>query len=124
MLWLVLRNLLTVLRVELLMRFSSLERLHRLVREQEIDTGNNAKPTVESVCYSIDVICAFYPKQVLCLQRSAAAALILKRNGWKAEMVIGVQLLPFTSHAWVEIDGVVVNDKPYMREMYSVMVRC
>ena len=36
----------------------------------------------------------------------------------------GVQKLPFKAHAWVEVDGRVVNDKPYMREMYTVLDRC
>jgi hypothetical protein len=59
-----------------------------------------------------------------CLQRSAATTLLLRRYGKKAEMVIGVQFLRFKSHAWVEIDGAVVNDKPYMLEVYRPLERC
>jgi hypothetical protein len=122
MLWL--RSFLTILRIELLMRFSSLEKLHRLVRKQAIGRINNGKAPIDEICHSVDLVCAFYPKQILCLQRSVATTLILKRNGWKAEMIIGVQLMPFNSHAWVEIDGIVVNDKPYLTEMYRVLERC
>jgi hypothetical protein len=39
-------------------------------------------------------------------------------------MVIGAQVLPFKSHAWVEVDGRVVNDKPYIPEIYRVLERC
>jgi hypothetical protein len=39
-------------------------------------------------------------------------------------MIIGAQLLPFKAHAWVEVDGRVVNDKSYTREMYQVLDRC
>jgi hypothetical protein len=39
-------------------------------------------------------------------------------------MVIGAQQLPFKAHAWVEVDGHVVNDKPYVPEMYAVLERC
>jgi hypothetical protein len=39
-------------------------------------------------------------------------------------MVIGAQLLPFLSHAWVEIEGCVVNDKPYIPEIFQVLERC
>jgi hypothetical protein len=49
---------------------------------------------------------------------------LLKQCGVAAEMVIGAQQLPFKSHAWVEVDGSVVNDKPYMREMYAIVDRC
>jgi hypothetical protein len=39
-------------------------------------------------------------------------------------MMIGAQQMPFRAHAWVEVDGHVVNDKPYMREMYAVLDEC
>jgi hypothetical protein len=39
-------------------------------------------------------------------------------------MVIGAQMLPFKSHAWVEIGGSIVNDKPYMLDIYQVLERC
>jgi hypothetical protein len=39
-------------------------------------------------------------------------------------MMIGVQQMPFRAHAWVEVDGLVVGDKPYMREMYLVLDQC
>jgi hypothetical protein len=72
----------------------------------------------------MDLACVFYPKSVLCLQRSAATTLLLRRHGIRAELVIGAQMLPFKSHAWVEVEGTVVNDKPYMREIYQVLERC
>jgi hypothetical protein len=80
--------------------------------------------TEDQICHAIDVAAALYFKNVLCLQRSAAAALLLKKHGFRAEMVIGVQQLPFLAHAWVEVAGRVVNDKPYMAEIYSVLARC
>jgi hypothetical protein len=39
-------------------------------------------------------------------------------------MVIGAQQMPFKAHAWVEVAGQVVNDKPYTPEMYAVLDRC
>ena len=62
--------------------------------------------------------------EVLCLQRSAATACLLKGRGIHAEKVIGAQQMPFKAHAWVEVDGRVVNDKPYTPEMYAVLDRC
>jgi hypothetical protein len=38
--------------------------------------------------------------------------------------VLGAQMLPFLSHAWVEVDGLVVNDKPYIGEIFQVLERC
>ena len=60
----------------------------------------------------------------MCLQRSATTVLLLRRYGWNAEMVIGAQGVSLKSHAWVEIAGTIVNDKPYMLDIYQVLERC
>jgi hypothetical protein len=39
-------------------------------------------------------------------------------------MVIGARQLPFKAHAWVEVAGLVVNDKSYVPETYAVLDRC
>jgi Transglutaminase-like superfamily len=79
--------------------------------------------TVE-ICRAMDVACVLYFKKVQCLQRSAATTLLLRRYGHKAELVVGARMFPFQSHAWVEIDQAVVNDKPYMPDLYQVLDRC
>src|ERR1700737_443357 len=72
----------------------------------------------QQICAEMDMACIWYPKEVLCLQRSAATACLLKEYGIPATMVFGAQQMPFRSHAWVEVEGRVVNDKPYTPEMY------
>jgi hypothetical protein len=107
------------------MRFGNLESIHTLVRKAEItDSGTRLVPSVQELCRAMDLACVFYVKRVLCLQRSAATTLLFRHYGHKAEMVIGAQLYPFRSHAWVEIDGAVANDKPYMLDIYQVLDRC
>jgi hypothetical protein len=76
------------------------------------------------ICAAIDLACIWYWKEALCLQRSAATAYLLKLHGVAAELVIGAQQLPFKAHAWVEVDGKVLNDKSYTPEMYQVLDRC
>jgi hypothetical protein len=119
---LVLRAWSLLVYVEFIMMTGSLDAVHRLVRKQGV------KPTMaqnaSDLCRAVDLACVFYFKRVLCLQRSAATTLLLRRYGWDAEMVIGVQLLPFQSHAWVEIQGTIVNDRPYLPEIYNVLERC
>jgi hypothetical protein len=78
----------------------------------------------ERICDAIDMACIWYWKEVLCLQRSAATTCLLKQHGVPAEMVIGAQQMPFRAHAWVEVGGQVVNDKPYTPEVYAVLERC
>ena len=87
--------------------------------------GNDGETrTLEQICRAVDVACVLYFKEVRCLQRSAAAVCLLRDNGIPAELVIGVQHWPFCAHAWVEVTGRVVNDKPYITEAYAVMDRC
>ena len=93
-------------------------RSHRVRRAQALDNAT------QKVCAAVDFACIWYWKEVLCLQRSAATSCLLKQNGVPAQMFIGAQQMPFRAHAWVEVDGRVVNDKPYMREMYAVLDRC
>jgi|SRR5580658_8931968 hypothetical protein len=48
---------------------------------------------------------SLYWKPVRCLQRSVATARLLRKFGIEGEVVIGCRPVPFTAHAWVEIDG-------------------
>jgi hypothetical protein len=118
-------SFLFLLWIECVMAFRSLESLLRQVRDAAPGIGGTDQlPGIEELCSSMDFACVMYPKCVLCLQRSAATALLLRRHGFNAQMIIGAQVLPPRSHAWVEVDGRVVNDKPYVQEIYQVLERC
>jgi hypothetical protein len=98
--------------------------LYELVRKRPLGKQVPRSDAIERVCSAIDMACICYWKEVLCLQRSAATASLLKDYGVPAQMIIGVQQMPFKAHAWVEVAGRVVNDKPYTTEMYAVLDRC
>jgi len=98
--------------------------LYERVRKQPVCDGVEQPCSIDQICHAVDMACIWYWKQVLCLQRSAVTACLLKRHGVPAQMVIGAQQMPFKAHAWVEVGGRVVNDKPYTREMYAVLDRC
>ena len=122
---LVFESWLLLLYFEFIMHFRGFKQVYDIVREQKVcpaTTGD--RPLSVELCRAVDLACVFYFKTVLCLQRSAATSLLLRRHGWAAEMVIGTQVLPFKSHAWVELSGVVVNDKPYMLDIYRELDRC
>jgi hypothetical protein len=122
--WLVIESWALILLLEGVMRFRGLSKLHEMVRRQQVTPSTaRASPSAQELCRASDLACVFYFKQVLCLQRSAATALLLKRHGYHAMFVIGAQVLPFKSHAWVEIEERVVNDKPYMQDIYMVLER-
>jgi hypothetical protein len=120
----VLESWFLLLRFEWIMRSRGFNAIYRIVREQPVRPTSNRLVPQEDLCCAMDYACVFYFKRVLCLQRSAATTLLLRRHGWRVEMVIGAQLLPFRSHAWCEINGAVINDKPYMQDIYAVLERC
>ena len=87
------------------------------VAQQAVSASNSP----ERICRAVDLACVWYWKPVLCLQRSAASCCLLKMYGFAGQLVIGVRQIPFRAHAWVELSGAIVNDKPYVRTMYSVV---
>jgi hypothetical protein len=124
MLLLVLKAYLKLMQFELYLVRGNFAALYHKVRHYPVRVHARELDAVERVNYAIDMACIWYWKEALCLQRSAATACLLKEYGIPAQMVIGAQQLPFKAHAWVEVDGRVVNDKPYTPQIYAVLDRC
>ena len=96
------------------------DKVRRYPRREQAPSSD----AIERVSGAVDMACIWYWKKVLCLQRSAATACLLRNHGVDAQMVIGAQQVPFKAHAWIEVEGRVVNDKPYIPEMYGGLDRC
>jgi hypothetical protein len=79
---------------------------------------------IERAVHALDVACIFYPNPVLCLQRSAVLVTILRKRGAPAQMIIGAQKLPFKAHAWVEVNGRIINDRLASCEKFLVLEVC
>ena len=107
-----------------LMRGRGIRELHQAVKNEPVRRPRTLQWSAGDLCRSIDIACVIYLKSVLCLQRSAATTILLRRYGFHAQLVIGARVTPFKSHAWVEIDQRVVNDKPYTQELYLELERC
>ena len=122
--FLVLKAYLLLIRFDLYLARGNFAALYDKVRSYPTGKKTASADAIERVCSAMDMACIWYWKEALCLQRSAAAACLLKRYGVPAQMVIGAQQMPFKAHAWVEVDGRVVNDKPETCAMYGVLDRC
>ena len=97
--------------------------LYQKVREYPIGSVLEVPNVTERICAAVDMACIWYWKEVLCLQRSAATACLLKRCGVPAQMMIGAQQIPFKAHAWVEVGGRIVNDSPTFQRRLQVLER-
>lgn len=122
--FLVLRAYLWLIYFDLFLALGNFSALYTRVHAFPIGQHVGFPHSTEKICAAIDMASIWYWKQSLCLQRSAATACLLRRCGVPAQMIIGAQQTPFKAHAWVEVDGRVVNDKPYMREIYAVLDQC
>lgn len=124
MIFLLCRAYLELIRLEHPLLRKDFAFIHQLVRSCLTKAVQPSLTVQAQTLRAMDVATVFYFKEVKCLQRAAATTRLLRKQGIRAEMAIGVQHLPFRAHAWVEIDGVIVNDKPYVGEMYAVLERC
>jgi hypothetical protein len=99
-------------------------RLHAWIRRcPPANAGRRRAVTPDEIVWAVDEACVWYVKRAMCLQRSVVATWLLRRHGWSAELVIGCRPLPFESHAWVELDGRVVNDRQQYRTAFTVLDR-
>lgn len=122
--FLVLMAYLHLIRFDIYLVRGDFAALYQRVRNCRVSQKEPPADAIGRICSAVDVACIWYWKQALCLQRSAATACLLKRCGIKAQMVLGAHHMPFKAHAWVEVDGRVVNDRPYTSEIYAVLDRC
>jgi hypothetical protein len=122
--FLVLRAYLQLIRFDLYLARGNFAALYEKARQYPVGKPAPAPDAIERICSAMDMASIWYWKEALCLQRSAATACLLKKYAVPAQLVIGAQQMPFKAHAWVEVEGRVVNDKPYVPEMYQVLDRC
>lgn len=123
--FLILRAYTGLIAIERYLYRADFAALHQYVREFPLSRRcSGSSTTTQQVCAAVDMACIWYWKQVLCLQRSAATVCLLKAHGISSQLVIGVRSVPFQAHAWVEVNGEIVNDRPYLRESYAVLERC
>jgi hypothetical protein len=121
---LVLDAYMSLIRFDVYLARGDFESLYNKVRDYPTAKKAASIDSAERICAAVDMACIWYWKQVLCLQRAAATACLLRTHGIAASMLIGVQQMPFKAHAWVEVDGKVVNDKRYVRDLYASLDQC
>jgi hypothetical protein len=119
-----LRALFGLLTYDVINALCRFETIHRLVKHWAISRRIGGTKPIEQVCDAVNYACIWYPKQVLCLQRSFVTTYLLRRHGVGAEMVLGAQKMPFLAHAWVEVNGRAVNEGSDVAATYSVWDRC
>jgi hypothetical protein len=99
-------------------------RMHRFVQNKRVAEVPVDEDAINRVCQAVNYACVWYPKQVLCLQRSSVTTCLLRSCGVPAQMVMGAQKLPFKAHAWTEVNGHAINERKDVQKIYGVWERC
>jgi len=98
-----------------------------LIRKVERYATAEPQTTDREICKRVRAVVdraqMYYPKKAMCLQHSSVMTCLLRRQGVPAEMVLGAQDFPPKAHAWVEVDGEVVNDKAFVQNKYRELRR-
>jgi hypothetical protein len=110
--------------INVLLRVGGFRALHYAVKRWPVNANTASPEAQQEVCKSVDRATNWYPSQAMCLQRSAITACLLRQYGVLAQFVVGCRKIPFKAHAWVEVEGHVINDKKQVQQFYSVLERC
>src|SRR5882762_8628978 len=99
------KALLSLLAFDLLGFGRNFAKMHKFVSSRKVAQRQASTNAVDRVCEAVNNACVWYPKRVLCLQRSAVITCILRFYGVPAQMVMGAQKVPFKAHSWTEVNG-------------------
>ncbi len=124
MTWLTVRSYLLLLSFEWHIKRRDFRKVHRRVRDHALRPRRREGISCELSCHAVNVACAAYFKEVQCLQRSATLVCLLRDFGMPASLVLGAQHLPLRGHAWVELEGQIVNDNASTVAKYDILDRC
>lgn len=118
----VFRALLDLFLFDVALSARSLKYLCEVVKRRPVAAAHvPAGNLIGAICGAVERACVLYPKKAVCLQRSAVLTCMLRRAGIPAHMVVGVRIMPFLAHAWVEADGTVLNDFPKVTSFYQTV---
>lgn len=101
--------------VSLMLRLRGFNRLQEFVRRWPVlgqsDPGKEPM-IIPSLCRALDRAVLFSIGPAYCLKQSAVLVCMLRMYGIPAQMILGVNHLPFAAHAWVEVNGQPVKTDP------------
>jgi len=113
-----------LLAYDVLSALCRFQTIYSMVKTWKTKSKGGVSDITDRVSMAVNYACIWYPKQALCLQRSFVTTYLLRKRGIAAQMVMGAQKLPFKAHAWVEVDGRVVNERSNVQETYAVWDKC
>lgn len=100
-----------------------IERQIRLNETQRNIIDVDSFQTAKSVARIVSIAARHGIYRATCLRKSLVLILLLRRWGIVSDLCFGTRLNEHAleAHAWVELDGKVINDHPDIRQQYTPM---
>lgn len=122
---LLVRAIWNLMQYDLRMAILGFRHLHCGFLQSKISTSYSPVDAdlVTRIVAAVMTASSLYWHRVQCLQKSAIITRLLRKFGIPAELIIGYRGDPFRSHAWVEVNGRVVNDSQALPHRLAVLDR-
>jgi hypothetical protein len=99
----------------------SLDRIRRV--KAKIPSLETPPTAIERPIRAFEVAKLFFGHADRCLPRSIALTEHLVRRGISADLILGVTVIPFAAHAWVQLHDIVLNDAVEEVRKYTPVLR-
>ena len=99
--------------------FARTLRIARRLAGETADQVDHA--LIERTMHNIVMATALYPGRSKCLEQAVAGFILLRRCGAPVQIRLGVQPYPFFAHAWLELNGVPLNEAPEVVAQFALM---
>jgi hypothetical protein len=115
---------------DVVLRIFGYKRLVRLIESRVPLTFSTAPPSpgeallrARTSARMVSIAASRGPFRATCLRRSLALIILLRRQGIDGELCFGTRFKDrlLEAHAWVEVQGMVVNDRPDIRQHYTYL---
>ena len=120
--WVVFSALCELARYDVISTLGCSANIRRLNPQPRTPEPTNHE-VVRATCSAVSLAACLYWKPVPCLQRSVCIVRLLRKHDVVAHLVIGYRPVPFFSHAWVEVNGRIVNDSSAYGERLQVLYK-
>lgn len=109
----------------LAVRSVSLPRLLGFIGGRPAAAAGDTRGTIDAMVRSVERAAVHSPLPGACLPRSLTLMYVLARRGIATELRLGARIAGtgFEAHAWVEHDGIALNDPANLRAGYAVLTQ-
>jgi hypothetical protein len=125
--WLLLQAVVLLALVGIIRRFASFRCLQALLAralpqaKQRLHPDRTERDVAQRTARAVQIAAHHGLLRANCLERSLTLWSLLRRQGINADLRIGVRTAgdQFEAHAWIEYQGVVLNDTPDITERFA-----